>query len=200
MAPLTEVLALKSNELMSSSDNLRECVELLSKNIPGFQRSFWGDRLQEPGIRQWFIDWDEKPENYDPEVVQKANQKLQEVVSEFPKPKFVAFRTFPHTKCFTAPITEVIYATVKPDADLKEFAKVADVSLEVTEDYQGCFGTSWGYVVGSEREIMMVVGWDSIENHVNFTKTTEFKETTDPFLELVSDSGMFYVKNQSFRL
>ncbi|KAH7930647.1 hypothetical protein BV22DRAFT_44217 [Leucogyrophana mollusca] len=194
--PVTEVLTLTSNELMSTSDNPRECAEII-KNFSGFQRLFWGNRVQEPGVYQWFIDWDERPKQADPEASKTVEEKLREVVSQPPERKLVAFKTFPHTHCFTAPITEVIYATAKPDTDLEEFKKVVDVSLQATEVFKGCYGTSWGYVLDTEREVMMVVGWESIEDHVSFTKTEEFRVTTDPFLELVSKSGFYYMKAHS---
>ncbi|KAH7930650.1 hypothetical protein BV22DRAFT_1116026 [Leucogyrophana mollusca] len=200
--PVTEILTLANTEV-----NLRECAELVAKHSPGFQRSYWGERVQDPELRQWFIanaiptlsipDWDERPKNTNPEVAKTGYEKLRVGASQPSEKKLVAFKPFPPSKCFSAPITEVIYATAKPDTDLEEFNKIVDVSLKACDDFKGCYGTSWGYVLDTEREIVMVVGWENVETHVNFTKTEECRLTTGPFREVISQASMYYVKTQA---
>jgi hypothetical protein len=54
--PVTEIITLTSNDAMKTTSNFQEAVGLLRQtNFEGLQRMYWGDRVQQPGIRQWFI-------------------------------------------------------------------------------------------------------------------------------------------------
>lgn len=107
---------------------------------------------------------------------------------------------------------------MKPETDLNEFSKIVDASLEVCHDFKGCYGTAWGYVVGTEhaKEVVLLLGWESPEvstrdlesvkrcpsyldnsqHHVAFMKTEPARITTAPYVEGVEDSSVFYVQSQ----
>lgn len=54
--PVTEIITLSSNDAMKTTSNFQEAVALLrNSTFDGLQRMYWGDRVQQPGIRQWFI-------------------------------------------------------------------------------------------------------------------------------------------------
>ncbi|KAG1755435.1 hypothetical protein EDB19DRAFT_405954 [Suillus lakei] len=200
--PVTEIITLTSNDAMKTTSYFQEAVELLRQStFEGIQRIYWGDRVQQPGIRQWFIDWDRRPQGSESTAATTAQikEKLNAIVDSPPKRRLVAFNPFPPTKCFAAPFTEIIISTVKPETDLNEFSKVVDLSLEVCHPFEGCYGTAWGYVVDAEgvNEVVLVVGWESPERHVAFTKTEPAKKTTAPYLEGVESSTVFYVQAQN---
>lgn len=199
--PVTEIITLTSNDAMKTTSNFQEAVGLLRQtNFEGLQRMYWGDRVQQPGIRQWFINWDPRPQGSEWTTATKVQikEKLEAVVDSPPTRRVVAFNPFPPTKCFAAPFTEVIISTVKPETNLKEFDKIVDASLEVCHDFEGCYGTAWGYVVDAQgpNEVVLLVGWESPEHHVAFMKTEPAMLTTAPYVEGVETSTVFYVQAQ----
>lgn len=198
---VTEIITLISNNAMKTTSDFQEAVKLLRQStFEGLQRMYWGDRVQEPGIRQWFIDWDHRPQRSESTAAIRAQikEKLDAIVDSPPTHRLVAFKPFPPTKCFAAPFTEVIISTVKPETNLNEFDKIVDASLEVCHDFEGCYGTAWGYVVDGEgaNEVVLLVGWETPEHHVTFMKTEPARRTTAPYVERVEESTVFYVKAQ----
>ncbi|KAG2155053.1 uncharacterized protein EDB93DRAFT_1248009 [Suillus bovinus] len=199
--PVTEIVTLTSNDAMKTTSNFQEAVELLRQtSFDGLQQMYWGDRVQQPEIRQWFINWSHRPQRSESTAAAMAQikEKLGAVVDSPPRRRLVAFNPFPPTKCFAAPFTEVIISIVKPETDLDEFNKIVDASLEVCHDVEGCYGTAWGYVVDTEdaKEAVLLVGWESPEHHVAFMKTEPARITTAPYVEGVKESTVFYVQAQ----
>lgn len=166
--PVTEIVTLTSNDAMKTTSNFQEVIALMRHStFDGLQRMHWGDRVQQPGIRQWFINWDRRPQRSESTAATLAQikEKLNAIVDSPPTRRLVAFNPFPPTKCFAAPFTEVIISTVKPETNLNEFDKIVDASLDVCHDFKGCYGTAWGYVVDPEgaNEVVLLVGWESPE-------------------------------------
>lgn len=199
--PVTEIVTLTSNDAMKTTSNFQEAVKLLRQsNFEGLKQMYWGDRVQEPGIRQWFINWDYRPQRSESTAATMAQikEKLNAVIDSPVTRRLVAFNPFPPTKCFAAPFTELIISTVKPETNLNKFNKIVDKSLEVCHDFKGCYGTAWGYVVNAEgpNEIVLLVGWESPEHHVAFMQTEPARVTTAPYVEGVETSTVFYVQAQ----
>ncbi|KAG2156314.1 hypothetical protein DEU56DRAFT_867774 [Suillus clintonianus] len=198
MSPVTEIVTLISNHATKTTSNFQEVLELLRQpTFEGIQKMYWGDRVQQPGVRQWFINWDSRPQGSESTAATMAQvkEKLDAITESPPTRRLVAFNPFPPTKCFAAPFTEVVISTIKPETDLNAFNKVVDESLEVCHDFKGCYGTAWGYVVDAS-EVVLLVGWESPEHHVAFMKTEPARITTAPYLEGVEDSTVFYVQAQ----
>lgn len=198
---VTEIITLISNSAMKTTSDFQEAVKLLRQStFEGIQRMYWGDRIQQPEVRQWFIDWDHRPQRSESTAAIRAQikEKLDTIVDSPPTHRLVAFKPFPPTKCFAAPFTEVIISAVKPETNLNEFNKIVDASLEVCHDFEGCYGTAWGYVVDAEgaNEVVLLVGWETPEHHVAFMKTEPARRTTAPYVEGVEESTVFYVKAQ----
>ncbi|KAG1745768.1 hypothetical protein EDD22DRAFT_958468 [Suillus occidentalis] len=199
--PVTEIITLTSNDAMKTTSKFQEAITLLRHStFDGLQRMYWGDRVQQPGIREWFINWDHHPQGSESTAATSAQikEKLNAIVDSPPTRRLVAFNPFPPTKCFAAPFTEVIISTVKPETNLNEFDKIIDASLDVCHDFKGCYGTAWGYVVDPEgaNEVVLLVGWESPEHHIEFMKTEPAMRTTAPYVEGVEDSTVFYVQTQ----
>lgn len=52
---VTEIITLNSNDAMKTTSNFQEAIALMRHSaFDGIQRMHWGDRVQQPGIRQWF--------------------------------------------------------------------------------------------------------------------------------------------------
>ncbi|KAG2115441.1 hypothetical protein DEU56DRAFT_841042 [Suillus clintonianus] len=165
MSPVTEIITLISNHAMKTTSNFQEVLELLRQpTIEGIQKMYWGDRVQQPGVRQWFINWDRRSQGSESTAATMAQvkEKLDAIIESPPTCRLVAFNPFLPTKCFAAPFTEVIISTIKPETDLNAFNKVVDELLEVCHDFEGCYGTAWGYVVDAS-EVVLLVGWESPE-------------------------------------
>ncbi|KAG2042172.1 hypothetical protein BDR03DRAFT_854559 [Suillus americanus] len=199
--PVTEIVTFTSNDAMKTTSNFQDAVGLLRRsNFEGLQQMYWGDRVQQPGIRQWFVNWDHRPQRSESTAATLAQikEKLDAVVDSPPTRRLVAFNPFPPTKCFAAPFTEVIISTVKPETNLNEFNKIVDASLDVCHGFEGCYGTAWGYVVNAEgaNEVVLLLGWESPEHHVAFMKTEPARVTTAPYVEGVETSTVFYVQAQ----
>lgn len=199
--PVTEIITLTSNDAMKTTSNFQEVIALMRHStFDGLQRMHWGDRVQQPGIRQWFINWDHRPQGSESTAATLAQikEKLNAIVDSPPTRRLVALNPFPPTKCFAAPFTEVIISTIKPETNLNEFDKIVDASLDVCHDVEGCYGTAWGHVVDPEgaNEVVLLVGWESPEHHIAFMKTEPAMRTTAPYVEGVEDSTVFYVQTQ----
>lgn len=199
--PVTEIITLTSNNAMKTTSNFQEAIELLRHStFDGLQRMYWGDRVQQPGIRQWFINWDHSPQGSESTAAttKQIKEKLNAISDSPPTRRLVAFNPFPPTKCFAAPFTEVLISTIKPETNLNEFSKIVDESLDVCHGVEGCYGTAWGYVVDSEsaNEVVLLVGWESPKHHLAFMQTEPARRTTAPYLEGVEDSTVFYVQTQ----
>ncbi|KAG2085708.1 uncharacterized protein F5147DRAFT_792789 [Suillus discolor] len=199
--PVTEIITLTSNDAMKTTPKFQEAVELLCQStFEGLQQMYWGDRIQQPGIRQWFINWDHHPQRSESTaaIAAQIKEKLGAVVDSPPMCRLVVFNPYPPTKCFVTPFTEVIISTVKPETDLNEFSKIIDASLEVCHDFEGCYGTAWGYVVNAKdaKEVVLLLGWESPEHHVAFMQTEPARRTTPPYVEGVEDSTVFYIQSQ----
>ncbi|EGO02012.1 hypothetical protein SERLA73DRAFT_159100 [Serpula lacrymans var. lacrymans S7.3] len=191
---VTEFLTLTSTDAIKTTDHFRELVDIIRKEIPTFQSYHWGDRVQEPGIRQLIICFGDDPrDKYTPALLKSLDDKLNLISTSYER-KFFVLNPFLPGKYFSAPYTEVIFATTKPDINLEEFNKVCNASLRPCDVFPGCYGTSWGYYIGKGEEIVMVLGWESPEHHQAFHKTDICKTTTAPFLEMVSDAKWFYIQ------
>lgn len=65
--------------------------------------------------------------------------------------------------CFSAPVTEIIFATAKDGQDLITFGGMCDLALRTTIDQPGCTGTAWGFAKENPRVFVLLAGWDVIK-------------------------------------
>ncbi|KAG2123762.1 hypothetical protein DEU56DRAFT_983753 [Suillus clintonianus] len=143
MSPVTEIITLISNHAMKTTSNFQEVLELLRQpTIEGIQKMYWGGRIQQPGVRQWFINWDRRPQGSESTAATMAQvkEKLDAIIESQLTRRLVASNPFLPTKYFAAPFTEVIISTIKPETDLNTFNKNALCTLigvEHFESYKG---------------------------------------------------------------
>jgi len=107
----------------------------------------------------------------------------------------VAFTKSP-ASCVTAPVTEVMMSTTKPEQDLITFGEICNVALRATAEQPGCLGTSWGYSKENPRTVISLVGWASVNAHQRFTKTEVFKISYLPYMQGITESKTIHYKFQ----
>lgn len=107
-------------------------------------------------------EWDSADGKLDASTWKSVEERLAPLAAGQVDSVRVSFIGSPR-KFLAAPVTEVIFATAKPEIDLEAFANTCDVALQATNESQGSYGSTRGYTSKSERDIVMVLGWESIE-------------------------------------
>lgn len=75
----------------------------------------------------------------------------------------VPLRPYPANASFEAPVTEVLIATLKPDASREEFEKIIDMMHKGCKVTPGAIASSHGITLENDRKYVYVCGWDTIE-------------------------------------
>ena len=75
----------------------------------------------------------------------------------------VPLNPYPASSSFTAPVTEVLVATLKPDASREELEKIIDMMHKGVKLTPGALASSHGITLEDDRKYIYVCGWDAIE-------------------------------------
>ncbi|CAI6311744.1 unnamed protein product [Periconia digitata] len=182
----------------------------------GPSRIFWGTEVENP-LKLWgFIDWDtvEDHEKF-------ARSHGQELTKPYPKilesgefTKHIVVKPFP-PKVLHSPVTEVMVAYFPSnisqstkDANSARFQEFTEKGLNTCSEVQG-ISYGWGLendfpLRDQEKDqkgtmFTALIGWSSIDAHMAFRETNEFKESIHllrGFEELVK-LGMFHIHCKS---
>jgi len=63
----------------------------------------------------------------------------------------------------TAPVTEIVFSTIKAEQNLIAFGEITSSTLRDTIIQPGCLGTAWGYTDENPKAVVFFVGWETIE-------------------------------------
>ena len=78
----------------------------------------------------------------------------------------VYFTEEPYT-ALAAPLTEITIFTVKEEFCDEDFvpilASLTETLNGITTRFGGCGGATWGTVVGSKKEYVLITGWNDLE-------------------------------------
>lgn len=114
------------------------------------------------------------------------------------------------TSSLTAPVTELAtfyFPSSISDSEQKEFDDTAATFNEVVEKHaEGCRGISGGWAVeevehasvGKGRAYVLALGWDSVDAHMAFRETKEFKDAIVHVREKIKGAAMYHVKFQEY--
>ena len=69
-------------------------------------------------------------------------------------------RPYPATQAFEAPLTEVLFATLKPDASKEELEEAVSAWIKTAPEVAN---ESFGALLEDERKYVAVNGWESLE-------------------------------------
>ncbi|KAL8766432.1 MAG: hypothetical protein Q9209_006808 [Squamulea sp. 1 TL-2023] len=161
----------------------------------GYQRAYHGRQVEAPNIWQLLVDWDSvdahkkfisQPyyEAFGKHLMSIVDGDIQSMVhahfSPHPPSTAVSGTTAPVTEMithyFSTSITESEQSSF--ESDLKKFAQILE------EKAKGCTGFAGGWVVeeldhegveGKTKSWQSCVGWQSIEAHMAFRDTKDFK-------------------------
>jgi len=169
----------------------RDLSNAAKVDTKGLHSQMLGGGIEEPEAKHWFLDWDAETKSGTPDF----EKILSVLTSEQIRNVHVAFSE-PPTPCLTAPVTQIILSTTKPEQDLITFGEICNVTLRATAEQPGCLGTSWGYTTENPRAVVLLVGWQSVDAHIKFTKTEVFKISSLPYDQGVAESKMAHYKFQ----
>jgi hypothetical protein len=103
-------------------------------------------------------EWDAENKSGTPDVEKIVSpltsgpiQNVHVKFSESPKP------------CLEAPVVEVVVSKMKPGQDLVAFGPICDDTLRITMEQPGCLGIAWGYTEEDPKDVILIVGWESVE-------------------------------------
>jgi len=183
----TQIISFATKEAVT----LQDLANAAKVDTKGPHNQMLGGGIEEPEAKHWFLDWDAETKSGTPDF----EKILSPLTSEQIQNVHVAFSE-PPTPCLTAPVTEITFSTTKPEQDLITFGEICNVTLRVTAEQPGCLGTSWGYTTENQRAVVLLVGWESVDAHMKFTKTEVFKISYLPYVQGVAESKMTHYKFQ----
>ena len=76
----------------------------------------------------------------------------------------ILFQSPDQSTVFTAPMTEICIATLKPGVDKQKFIDIAGIDMhQDPESMPGMTAFAWGQVLEKEDQYVFAVGWESLE-------------------------------------
>jgi len=146
----------------------------------GIVNQSYGREVEDPSQLYWVIHFDQGFEQKDV-VWPKAEyggfkEGLSYISRESTTNALCDFKTFPK-EVTKAPVTGIVIVTLKDgvkyaevDAIIKSFAE------SICGKVPGLHGMTWANNSTNDREVYLVPGWDTIENHLKFKDSPEFQK------------------------
>ncbi|KAI9877432.1 MAG: hypothetical protein M1830_003917 [Pleopsidium flavum] len=180
----------------------------------GFQRAYWGRRIENPSEVQLLIDWDSvdahkkfmaTPE-YEPfgkhiGSILDGAVSIHHAILKPQSSSTVASR-------FSAPVTEIVTFYFPSSTSASDKSDIEDAvskfSKAPQQHAEGFRGLSGGWIVekvehasvGEGWGFVGVAGWDSLDAHMAFRETKEFKEAIMDLRNRAKGTAMYHVKLQ----
>ncbi|KAI5456723.1 hypothetical protein BGZ63DRAFT_87966 [Mariannaea sp. PMI_226] len=186
-------------------------------NQPGAHRVYYGMEVEDPSHMWLFLDWDSRDDHDKYRESGTHQEAIKELLPlfDFSKSliKHVAPQPYPPRQALdnsNSPITEVLYAFFPADIDASgKDAVVARIDEFVERALKTCpdfRGISYGWsleddipVRGDEEKqgVMLAafIGWQSLEAHMKFRDTQQFKDSIGLLRTMPSliKMGVFHV-------
>lgn len=153
----------------------------------GYQRIYYGREVENPSVLQLFIDWDsfEHHKKFIASPIYGPFAKHLMTIVDGPLSMCHANLT-PHPPTVAigtaSPITEVLTCYFEKEDDGFQ-SKVDQLIKAISENAEGFKAASGGWVIedveyeGKKgKAYFMVLGWESVEAHMNFRETQAFKD------------------------
>ncbi|CAG8959812.1 hypothetical protein HYFRA_00001720 [Hymenoscyphus fraxineus] len=206
-SPVTEIayLTLKPGvDISGSTDAAKAWQEGLSvvKKQEGYQRSYYGRAMESPDLLLWFIDWDsyEAHINFTKSSVYESFANNLGALMEGFHLHHVGLKPFPPTVLGKAPVIEfATFLDTQP-----QFLDNVGKFMNAVGMPEKCYGGAWGESVETDvgkhedgsvkgRAVVLVIGWESKEAHMQFRETEVFKGNIGLLREGVGGVEMFHV-------
>ncbi|PVH96669.1 hypothetical protein DM02DRAFT_569204 [Periconia macrospinosa] len=159
----------------------------------GCNAVYYGTRIENPDIVHMIVDWENIEAHnafIESSIYKPFLAKMAGILASEPKPFHVTIpSTHPISRPLSAPVTEVLETYFEPTYDRSvfdsKFAQMIAVFGEVGGD-TSLYAAGWGVeehrheALAAEGEkdgpaayFSALVGWDSVEHHVNFMQKDE---------------------------
>ncbi|CAG8974557.1 hypothetical protein HYALB_00005830 [Hymenoscyphus albidus] len=191
-------------DISGSTDAAKAWQEGLSvvKKQEGYQRSYYGRAMESPDLLLWFIDWDsyEAHINFTKSAVYESFANNLSALMEGVHLHHVGLKPFPPTVLSKAPVIEfATFLDTKP-----QFLDNVGKFMNAVGIPEKCYGGAWGECVETDvgkhedgsvkgKAVVLVIGWESKEAHMQFRETELFKETLGLLREGTGGVEMFHV-------
>ncbi|KAI9694291.1 MAG: hypothetical protein M1820_009050 [Bogoriella megaspora] len=181
----------------------------------GFVRLLWGTQVEDPTIVQGYIDhiqltsahldW----ESLDKHATFQKSPEYQPFLTHLgsilsSEPNLLHYTFDQGSKpdvALNAPVVEYASAYLEPSASIEEFNQIArNLEKVFTEHAKGFHGATWGhshekreYQGGKVKVGLLLLGWDSVDAHLNFREHEEFKKALGPLRDFVKGLEAYHV-------
>ncbi|KAL2356236.1 hypothetical protein BJ546DRAFT_595358 [Cryomyces antarcticus] len=210
MSPVTEraflplIAGADINDQSSDAGKVWQSTLETVTSQDGCQRAYYGCQLEDPTMLELLIDWDSKDSHQkfiDSDAYGPFGKHLGTIMSGGPELYHVKLTT-PHTTAFSAPVLELAtfyFESESSDVEaaFEKFAKVAAKSAE------GLVGAASGWSIeevehsslkGKGKARVLVAGWQSVDAHMKYRETQEFKESVPLLREKAKGAEMHHVE------
>jgi len=174
--PTVKIIRIPVNDAYTDAhfDKLRE-----GARKAGIVNQSYGREVEDPSQLYWIVHFDQGFEPKDV-VWPKAEyggfkEGLAYISRESTTSALCEFKTFPK-EITKAPVTEIAIATLKDGVKYAEVNAIIESFTESVRDkVPGLHGVTGGNNSTNDREVYVILGWDTIENHLKFKDSPEFQ-------------------------
>ncbi|KAL0950504.1 hypothetical protein HGRIS_007313 [Hohenbuehelia grisea] len=153
----------------------------------------WGASVEDPETWIWLLDWESCQKTVEENAYNDMVHLLRGSVSSTLTIAHVAFDPDALKRCYSAPVTEMVFATIKPGVDTMHFESLCESIRMIACNANGCYGVSWGFTSEDHRRIVFIFGWESIQHHEAMFGSRVFEATGKSFRNSVCEAKMFRV-------
>lgn len=163
----------------------------------GYQRLYWGRRIEDPHLITFLVDWDsvEAHKNFQNSRVYAPFEAHLSKILDGPGALHHA-NLSPHppaaaTSSSRSPVTECLTLYHPTNPSVSAFEEKWQNFHSTAEKYAEGYRSSSAGWIAEELEykgekaagFAIFIGWDSVDAHINYRETAHFKETIAPIRE-----------------
>jgi len=157
--------------------SMADLVEYL-KTTKGYISTHHGPQVEDNTKAYSFVEWQTYEDHkvildsptYDVDVIAKVLPALSSVSPPSLKSIHVQFDIDP-TKVLDAPVIEIIVLTMKPECKIKKEELKALLAVFRANVDKIALSTAWGQAKEDEDLFVEIVGWESVEAHIQARKS-----------------------------
>jgi len=204
---VTEIALLTTPEGCTLDDPASEAGKIWQTTIntvksrKGFQRCFWGRKIEDPKILIWIIEWDSIEDHAafinDP-IYKEFFTTMAPILDMSTPPVLYHVHSTtgpPAATPLSAPTTELAafylpasISAAEKKAFEENFAKLGGICSSTTDEPASSVSSGWAVEEFDEPEgkaikYGLLLGWESMEAHIEVTKTQPFKDAFGPVVE-----------------
>ncbi|KAK7455757.1 hypothetical protein VKT23_010789 [Stygiomarasmius scandens] len=164
----------------------------------GIVNQSYGLGVEDKEVLHWLIQFDQgfgpKEFVWDEAKYGDFINEVMKIAQQPPESAFMNFDEEPFPKAVTdAPVTELATLGIKEDLSKEQVSKTMDEACARLRKATGAKGACWGVDGSKPRDVYLFVGWESVESHVAYTKTDDFKEVQKLLGGVVASAKMSHV-------